>query len=174
MIATLWIGALAAALCCVLQDPAPEVEAAKARLRTAMSATAIAFEQSESGLSLLARFDHDGDRKQTVCVALAPNQTNGLVCHNIYTTVWIGAAAAPDEALMRRVFAQAKKLGAFYMLNEGGTWAIRFGLQFDATDLPETLSADHPRVKELRDLVRFVDAVGEETDAWLNGANDMK
>ena len=119
MIATLWIGALAAALCCVLQDPAPEVEAAKARLRTAMSATAIAFEQSESGLSLLARFDHDGDRKQTVCVALAPNQTNGLVCHNIYTTVWIGAAAAPDEALMRRVFAQAKKLGAFYMLNEG-------------------------------------------------------
>ena len=95
--------------------------------------------------------------------------------HNVYTTVWVSKDAPPDLATMQRVFALPKKLGAFYLFTDKqGAWSIRFGAQFDATDLPSELAADHPRSKELDSLVRFVDLVGEETDASLNGDKDVR
>ncbi|MEQ1631963.1 MAG: hypothetical protein ABL997_06290 [Planctomycetota bacterium] len=169
------IGMFLGSLCFLHQDPSPESEQSKARLRAAMVATGLAFEESKSGLSLTATFDHDGTRKQVVYIGLDPSRSSGLVLHNVYTTVWVSKDGPPDLATMQRVFALPKKLGAFYLFTDKqGVWSIRFGVQFDATDLPESIQSEHPRSKELDSLVRFVDLVGEETDASLNGDKDVR
>lgn len=157
------------------QDPDPAVELAKKRLRAAMTATGLSFEASPSGLSLKVPFENDGGRHQTVYASLAPNQVQGMVVHSIYTTVWVDAKNPPDEALMRKLFGQTKKVGAFYLFQDSkGAWAIRFGVQFDATDLKDGVKAEDAAVKALGDLVQFVNQVGEAADRLANGEKDVK
>ncbi len=76
---------------------------------------------------------------------------------------------------MQKVFGSAKKLGSFYLYSDSqGKWAIRFGVQFDAADLPAGLESGSPGIKALEDTIRFVERVGEETDAMLNGDVDNR
>ncbi|MBX3462557.1 MAG: hypothetical protein KF830_05270, partial [Planctomycetes bacterium] len=88
--------------------------------------------------------------------------------------VWAGKEP-PDDALMRKVFTQTKKFGAFYLFADPkGSWSIRFGAQFDATDVPERPAKDDPGVATLRGLIEFVNVVGEEMDRKLNGERDLR
>ena len=151
----------------------PDDAARAARLDSAMGVCGLSYQKSTSGKSYTVTFTHDGNRQQTV--SIAPGRPGGLVTHSIYTTVWIDQNSPPDEATMRKVLANAKKLGAYYLFKDTkGTWALRFGTQFDATDLAETPKAGDATVRVLRELIEFVDEVGEQTDRELNGERDIR
>jgi hypothetical protein len=150
-------------------------DAAKARLRSTLDAMSLKYEASPSGLSYTVLFDHPDKRQQKVYVAIAPNKPGSLLTHTIYTTVWVNTTAAPDEALLRKTLGQSKKLGQFYLFKDSkGTWAIRFGVHFDATDLKDTSEKGDALSTTLKDLIYFVNQVGEDTDKLLNGENDIK
>ena len=110
---TPFLPALAAALFCIA--PPQSDDAGKARLKSALEATGLKHEASPSGLSYTVLFDHPGNRQQKVYVATALGKPGGLVTHLIYTTVWVNKDTPPDEATMRQVFTQSKKLGHFYL-----------------------------------------------------------
>ncbi|WP_309716668.1 hypothetical protein [Armatimonas sp.] len=170
---TPFLPALAAFVLCVAP---PQVdEAGKARLKSALDATGLKHEASPSGLSYTVLFDHPDKRQQKIFVGTAPTKVGGLLTHLVYTTVWINATAPPDDALLRKVLLQSKKLGQFYLFKDTkGTWALRFGAHFDATGLKDISEKGDTLATTLKDLIFFVNAVGEETDKMLNGEKDIK
>lgn len=176
MITTTTTTTLLAAVCLLcLQDPKPDEAAAKRRLGSAVKATGLQYETSPSGLSFVLLFTDADRREQKVYVAQAPSTVSRLTMHTIYTTVWADAQKPPDEAIMRKVFAHTKKLGSYWLYTDGkGAWSIRFGLQFDATDLPAESKPGDALVQTLADLIRFVQRVGADTDKDLNGDRDVK
>ena len=156
------------------QTPSPEETAASERLKSALAATGLTFATSTSGLSYTVVFDNADKRKQTVYVAVKPGRSGSIYSHILYTTVWMGTSA-PDEALMRNVLGRSKKLGAYYLFKDSkGTWAIRFGAHFDATDLKPTSASGDAPATTLKDMLYFVNQVGEETDKELNGTKDNR
>lgn len=156
-------------------DASSDDSAAKARLESALQATSLKSETSASGLSHMASFTNEENRKQNVLISRAPSSVSGLVMHSIYTNVWVDSQNPPDAATLRKVFSKTKKLGSFYLFKDSrGTWAIRFATQFDATSLPEKSKAGDELVKALEDLIRFVEIVGSETDKELNGEKDVQ
>nr|WP_309689426.1 hypothetical protein [Armatimonas sp.] len=168
---------LAATLLCVAPASPRQAEndAAKARVKSAMEATGFKYEASASGLSLTVLFDNPDKRQQKIFIATAPGKASGLLTHLVYTTVWVNATAPPDDALLRKVLLQSKKLGHFYLFKDTkGTWAIRFGAHFDATGLKDTSEKGDTLSTSLKDLISFVNAVGEETDKMLNGDKDIR
>ncbi len=158
------------------QTPRPDDDAAKARLKSALDATGLKYEASASGLSFTLMFDHEGGkRKQKIYLAVKPGTPSSLKTHMIYTTVWLGKDAPPDEALMRKILGRTKKLGSFYLFKDAkGIWVIRFRVHFDATNLKETSASDDNLVINLKDMIYFVSQVGDETDKDLNGDNDIR
>ena len=170
---TPFLPALAALALCVAPPQADD--ATKARLKSALDATSLRYELSQSGLSFALLFDHPNNRQQKIFVTVAPGKPGGLVTHTIYTTVWVNKDTPPDEATIRKVFTQSKKLGEFYLFKDTkGVWALRFGVHFDATGLKETSEKGDTLSTTLKDLIYFVNAVGEETDKLLNGEKDMR
>lgn len=164
---------LAATLFCVAPPQSDDV--AKARLKNTLDATGLKYEASASGLSYTFPFDYPNNRRQIVYLAQEPNKVSSLVTHTIYTTVWVNKDSAPDEATLRKVLSQSKKLGAFYLFKDSkGTWAIRFGAHFDATDLKDTAEKGDTLSTTLRDMIYFVSNVGEEIDKQLNGEKDIR
>lgn len=151
----------------------PDQAAHTERLQQTLQATGLHFEKSASGLSYKLRFDHEGGRQQLVLVATAANRPADLVVHTVYTTVWTGEAP-PDDTLLVEVLSTTKKLGCFYLVEDGKAWAIRFGATFDATGLADGTLAPVVAAKRLQETIEFVDAVGEEMDAELNGERDIR
>jgi hypothetical protein len=158
------------------QPPAPTPpteEVGKARIKTALDAVALSYAPTSSGLSYSLLFDHANKRQQKVYVNVKPATIGTAQTSFIYTTVWV-SATPPDDALLRRVLLKSKKFGSFYLFKDSkGTWAIRFGAHFDATELKDTASAGDDLVKNLKDTIFFVNAVGEETDVDINGTKDI-
>jgi hypothetical protein len=167
----------AVAACAALLPQAPQdasQDAARERIAAAVAATGLSHEKSASGLSCVVPFEHGGDRRQSVFVAIAPGTAGPRTTHLVYTTVWIGKEP-PDDAQMRKVFTQSKKFGAFYLFADPkGSWSIRFGAQLDVTAMPARPSKDDPGVVALRGLIEFVNVVGEEMDVQLNGGRDLR
>lgn len=150
-------------------------EAAKARLKSALEATGLSYEASPSGLSYTVLFNHPDKRQQKIYLALALTKVGNLFTHLVYTTVWVNAATPPDAMTMQKVFSQSKKLGQFYLFKDSkDTWALRFGVHFDATGLKDTSEKGDALSTTLKDLIYLVNAVGEETDKQLNGEKDIK
>lgn len=148
---------------------------AQARLKAALDATAFKYNTSASGKSYTVAFDIQGGRSQTVFVTIPAGRTNELITHRIYTTVWVNTTTAPDDALLRKVMAKTKKLGTFYTFQDSkGAWGIRFGINFDATDLKPTASATDPLIKNFKDVLYLVQSVGDEVDKELNGDKDIR
>jgi hypothetical protein len=164
---------LAATLLCVAPPQSDDV--AKARLKSTLEATGLRYEASASGLSYTLAFDYPNNRRQVVYVGQAPNKVSSLVTHMIYTTVWVNKESAPDDATLRNVLSKSKKVGAFYLFKDSkGTWALRFGVHFDATDLKDTAEKGDTLSTTLKDLISFVSTVGEEVDKQLNGEKDIR
>jgi hypothetical protein len=164
-----------AAVVTLALTPQSESDTAQARLKSALDATSLSYELSSSGLSYTILFDHPEKRQQKIYVATAVSRAGGLLTHTIYTTVWTHANTPPDSALMQKVFTQSKKLGQFYLFKDNkGTWAIRFSAHFDATGLKDTSEKGDTLSTTLKDLLYFVNAVGEETDKQLNGTKDIR
>ncbi len=156
------VGVLALAGVLVPQDPAQVLQERGERFASALRATGLTYEPSSSGKSYLVPFTH-GDQRRTVQVAMTPDRVGGLFTHRVYTTVWSGAQP-PDEATMRTLFTSNRKLGTYYLyVDSKGTWAIRFGATCDATDLAATTQAGDAQAQRLRELIEFVDLVGEES-----------
>lgn len=162
---------LAAALLALPQDP----DAAQngERLQRTLQATKLRFEKMPSGRSYKLTYDHAKDRKQVVYVGIAANRPLDLVVHSVYTTVWLGEAL-PDAALMQKVFGKSLKMGAFYLFENERSWSIRFGVSFDATGLAEGTMTQEQATARLKETIEFVNAVGEEVDAELNGDRDVR
>lgn len=153
---------LALAFLQISQDPSTAVQDGIDRFASAMQATGLTHEKSNTGKSYLVSFTHDGKRR-TVFVAVKPDTPGSLFTHSIYTTVWSGPQP-PDEATMRKAFTSSRKLGAYYLfVDDKGTWGIRFGVAFDATDLGKATGAGDGAAKRLREIIEFVDVVGDET-----------
>ena len=174
MISALRCAPFALALCAV-QSHTPDAAAEGERFERALKATGLACEASASGLSFKVAFEHEHGRSQTVFASVEAARPGGLILHTIYTTVWVDLQAPPGEELLRKVLTKTKKFGSFYLFRvEPNRWAVRFGTDFDATDLPETSKAGDALVRRLRDTIEFVDRVGEETDVELNGETDVR
>lgn len=168
-----FLPALAALALCVAPPQANDAD--KARLKSALDATGLKYETSSSGMSFTVLFDHPNNRQQKIFVTIAPNKPGGLVTHTIYTTVWANKDTPPEEEIMRKVLSQTKKLGAFYLFKDTkGVWALRFGTHFDATGLKDTSERGDTLSTTLKDLIYFVNAVGEEADKQLNGEKDIR
>jgi hypothetical protein len=159
------------------QPPAPTPsteEVGKARIKAALDATKFSYIPTSSGLNYSILFDHPNKRQQQVFVSLKPASVGTAQTHFIYTTVWVGTNP-PDDALLRSVLLKSKKFGYFYLFKDSkGTWAIRFGAHFDATDIKDMAGTGDPLVKNLKDTIFFVNVVGEETDKEINGEKDIK
>lgn len=151
----------------------PDQAAHGERLLQTLQATGLHFEKSASGLSYKLRYDHERGRQQLVLVATTANRPADLVVHTVYTTVWTGEAP-PDEALLVKVFSTTKKLGSFYVFEDGKAWAIRFSASFDATGLADGRLAAEVAAKRLKETIEFVNAVGEAMDEELNGERDIR
>ncbi len=159
-----WLGATS--LAPMAQDPEPKA-AAKARLESALRAADLQFETTPSQQSFALQFDFAGGRRQRVLVSATPGTAADLAVHAIYTTVWTGQEP-PSAELVRTLCSRSKKFGGFYVFRDSkGVWALRFGAQFDATDLPATVGKGSPAATALRDLIEFVATVGDETVAEL-------
>lgn len=167
---------LLAILCVALplhrrQDPAQD--AARDRIAAAVAVTGLSYQKSPSGLSYVFVYEN-GERRQSVYVAISPSAAGARQTHAIYTTVWSGKEPPSDE-LMRKVFAKTKKFGSYYLFTDKqGVWSIRFGTHLDATAMPAQPAKDDPGVLTLRSLIAFVNQVGEETDKELNGDSDIR
>jgi hypothetical protein len=161
----------AAALLVLPQDP-DSAQNGERLLRT-LQASKLNFEKTPSGRSYQLTYEHAKGRKQIVFVATAANRPLDLVVHTVYTTVWVGAAP-PDAALMQKVFGKVKKLGSFYLFESERSWSIRFGASFDATGLAAGTLAQEQATARLQATIEFVNAVGEEVDAELNGERDVR
>lgn len=162
---------LAATLLVLPQDP----DAAQngERLQRTLRASKLNFEKTPSGRSYQLTYDHAKGRKQVVFVAIAANRPLDLVAHGVYTTVWLGDAP-PDAAVMQKVFSKSKKLGSFYLFEGERSWSIRFGVSFDATGLADGSMTQEQATARLKETIEFVNAVGEEVDAELNGDRDVR
>lgn len=139
-------------------DPTPQVKAA-------MDKIGLTYTNSSSGLSYIVDFSHPGDRTRRVFISTRRTGIQAAKIHTIYTMVWEGKEP-PSEDLMNLVFWRAsKKLGGFYVFKEPDNkgYTIRFSATFDATDLPDTLTAESKEVVRLKDTIYFVNQVGEET-----------
>jgi hypothetical protein len=157
-----------------LASQTPSTDADAARFKSALSATGLSVATSTSGLSHTIVFDHPTSRKQTVYIGVKPGKVGAISAYVLYTTVWV-SKTPPDEALMRKTLGMTKKLGAFYLFKDSkDNWAIRFGTHFDATDLTEESKSGDAQVTRLKDMIYFVNQVGEETDKDLNGDNDVR
>jgi hypothetical protein len=93
--------------------------------------------------------------------------------HSVYTTVWLGEDF-PDAALLHEVFGKSLKMGAFYLFENERSWSIRLGASFDATGLAEGTMTQEQATARLEETIEFVNAVGEEVDAELNGDRDVR
>lgn len=148
---------------------------AQARLKAALDATTFKYNTSSSGKSYTIAFDIQGGRSQTVFITIPPGRTNELVTHRIYTTVWVNTTTAPDDTLLRKIMGKTKKLGAFYIFQDSkGAWGIRFGVNFDATDLKAAATATDTPIKNFKDVIYLVQSVGDEVDKELNGDKDIR
>lgn len=184
-----------AALVCPPQAPAVDDATAKARLESALKATGLSYETSSSGLSFRLTYEHEAkgegeDRQQIVYVSAAPSRPGNLIVHSVYTVAWIGgtgdpktgdsttgdpATGEPNQELLLHLLTTTKKLGSFYVHQDSqGVWSIRFGVQFDATDLKDDSKAGDRLVARLRDTISLVNLVGEEADAAVNGEKDVR
>jgi hypothetical protein len=160
----------------LLSAPAPQQpeEAMKAQLKAVMDATGFKYGVTTSGKNYTVVFDHAEKRTQTVYVNVNPSKAGTVTTYYAYTQVWYGDSA-PDAALMQKVLSRTKKLGTFYLFKDSkGTWTIRFGARFDATDMKEAPTSEDALVKALKDVIYLVSIVGEETDKELNGEKDMR
>lgn len=156
---------LAASLAQTQPNPA-EVEAAKARMEAALKATEFNFIKSPSGLSFRLEFTN-GSKNQVLYVGNSPYGILSMKVHSIYTNVWT-SKEKPSDALMLRVSAMTKKLGSFYGFKDSqGIWAIRFGVHYDISDLPDNPDKDMTSIKRLKDMIYFVNQVGQEAEKEL-------
>ncbi|MCE9557348.1 MAG: hypothetical protein K8R88_00200 [Armatimonadetes bacterium] len=166
------------ALLTILQDGVAKEsgnDANSAPTKAAIAATGLSNELSASGLSYKIDFTHPESRKQTVYVTAKPSATiKGLLTTFIYTTVWV-SKEAPTSELLLKVLTQTKKIGQFYVFKDSkDVWCIRFGANFNATELKESSTSTDPLVTNLKDTIYFVNQVGEEADKELNGNQDIK
>jgi len=82
---------------------------------------------------------------------------------------------APTDDLLRRITSRAKKLGQFYVFKDSkDVWSIRFSAHFNATEVKVSITPNDPLAITLKDIIYFVNQVGEETDRELNGDKDIK
>ena len=168
---TLAILTASIALFSAAQDAAEPI---KTKAKLALDATGLNYQNTASGMSYAIVFDHPNNRRQTVIMSKTPNLVNGLVTYTLYTQMW-SSKKAPDDELLRKVMTKVKKVGSFYLYKDSQqNWSIRFGARLDATDMPASPKAEDNLVKSLKDMIYFVNAVGEETDLELNPGRDIR
>lgn len=147
------------------QTQSVDVTANKEILKASLDATGLRSTVSQSGLSHLVSFENEDKQTRTVFVQITPSALLSWRSHLIYTTVWTGKEA-PDEVSMRRIFSFTKKFGAFYIFKDSqGTYALRFGVNWDSSLVPTPAAG--PRVQELKEMIQFVNQVGEEAEKLL-------
>lgn len=142
---------------------APPVEQ-KPIMKRGLEATGLIHGDSASKLSYVVNFTQPEDRTRTVYVAVTPVTVGELKQHAIYTSVWSGGGPAPSGELISKVFAMSKKTGHFYLFKDSkGNHDIRFGVHFNELELAAEPKSSDPSVMRLKDLIFFVNQVGEET-----------
>lgn len=150
------------------QQTQPDAEAGKARLEAALKATELNFSKSTSGISFRLEFTSEAKNR----IVFAANEPYGILSsqiHAVYTTVWT-SKEKPSDALMLKVATMARKLGGFYGFKDAqGSYAIRFGVHYDISDLPANPNKDMASIKRLKDMIYFVNQVGQEAEKELAG-----
>lgn len=138
--------------------------ASKPIMKLGLEATGLIHGDSASKLSYVVNFTQPEERTRTVYVAVTPVEVGELKQHGIYTSVWNSGGTAPSGELVSKVFAMSKKTGHFYLFKDSkGNYDIRFGVHFNELDLPAAPKATDASVMRLKDLIYFVNQVGEET-----------
>jgi hypothetical protein len=140
----------------------------EARVMAALTATTLRFAKSESGLSFVGDFDHPNGRKRRVYIGTSATTLQNIQSHVVYTTVLVCGKTPPTEKQLLSTVSSTRKLGAFYLYKDkNDIYAIRFGAHFDSALLPSAPTSSDPSVENLKDLIYFVNQVGEESALLL-------
>lgn len=128
-------------------------------MKLLLDGTTLRYGTSSSGLSYTVLFDHPNNRKRIIFIGVKPSTIEDLAVHTIYTTVWTGNEP-PSQDVMKKALLSTKKFGFFYLFQDAkSVWAIRFGA--NAIMGPT-------KTETLRDLIYFVNQVGEESELALS------
>lgn len=158
------------ALAAITLGLAPKQQDAEAKAKSealmsvALTATELNFKKSASGLSYILDFDHPNNRKRQIMVNIAASPIDPIKGHYIYTSIVVTGTTPPSEKQLLKTLPITKKLGSFYVYKDSkGIYVIRFGAHFDAGTLSATPSKSDASVIALKDIIYFVNQVGEET-----------
>ncbi|MEQ1821182.1 MAG: hypothetical protein ABL949_01605 [Fimbriimonadaceae bacterium] len=165
MTGLLALTALTSALHMQVDEAKAKVEA---KVMAALTATKLNFTKSESGLSFVGEFDHLNGRKRRIYIATGATTLQNIQSHVVYTTVLVCGKTPPSEKQLLLTASSARKLGAFYLYKDkADVYAIRFSAHFDSALLSPNPSSTDPTVENLKDLIYFVNQVGEEASLLL-------
>lgn len=144
-----------------LQTAQPTDDAA-VRLGKALAASSWTYSRPEGSTAYFVDFKVNDTKNRRVFVQASATELLSFRSHAIYTTVWVGSTL-PNASIIDYTFAKPKKLGHFYIYKDAkGVYALRFGVQYESSDLLADPKADDPAVIRLRDTISFVNQVGQE------------
>lgn len=106
-------------------------------------------------------------RRQIVFVNTKPVDFSGEVIVQIYSTVWAGDAAPPED-IMKKVLPETNKLGNYYLTKfPDGKWALRFAVKFRLTDV-KAGAIDAKDTENLKDTILFTASVSDQSEAKVS------
>lgn len=126
------------------------------RIEAALKATGFSYGRSQDLKAFIVVFSREGEPNRTVYVAPTPSEVGPMKGHLIYTTVWQGTN--PTAELMGKVLGSIQKYGNPYLFKVEERSFIRFGETFDINLVGAEPTADDAGVKQLKDMLYFVDA----------------
>ena len=124
------------------------------RMEAALKATGFSYGRSQKAFIVL--FSREGEPNRTVNIAPPPSAVGPMQGHLIYSTIWRGTN--PGQELLSTAMSAIQKYGSPYILKAQDQTYIRFGETFDINLVAAEPTADDPGVKQLKDMLYFVDA----------------
>ncbi len=126
------------------------------RMEAALKATGFSYGRSQDQKAFIVLFSRDGEPNRTINIAPTPSAVGPMQGHLIYSTIWRGTN--PGQELLSTVMGAIQKYGSPYILKAQDQTYIRFGETFDINLVAAEPTADDPGVKQLKDMLYFVDA----------------
>lgn len=143
-------------------------------IESVLKATGLNYSVSKNGKNYQLIFDHKNNRKQTVFVTQDATKFGTMLSFSVYTNFWVGTTNDPSREFVEEILLDRKKYGhAYFRKNSADEkWSGWFGWNFIITEIPTELSAEDPKVKELKDTLYYINQVGEEMDLKFGGSLD--
>lgn len=127
------------------------------RMEAALKATGFSYGRSQDSKAFIVVFSREGEPNRTVFISPTPSDVGPTKSHTIYTTLWRGTTS-PSQELMATAMSAVQKYGSPYLVKMENQYLIRYAETFDIQLVGVEPTADDAGVKQLKDMLYFVDA----------------